>query len=258
MLNQKPVILWRKYTFSLIITLLSLAVHSQRLWEVPPGTVKINDSLFIDKAPIDNLMYREFTDKVKVLWNYKLHDSLRSLELREMDESLFYHSLDTSENKEIYERAIIAKNLKLPNRVKMYDYFNQPEYRYKPVTGISKDLAQLFCQWRTDMVNLRWSMEVKNSDHSYYKIKYRLPSPEEYQKAKSIFLKREKLVLISEDSPLEVDLKTLRNTDNFIFFNTSEFTAGNTNFKENSFKSEQDNSSDDEYIFFRCICEVEK
>ena len=39
----------------IFLILFSIATKAQELLETPPGTIKINDTLYIDKGPIDNI-----------------------------------------------------------------------------------------------------------------------------------------------------------------------------------------------------------
>ena len=237
---------------------MTFSIQAQKLYEIPPGTIKINDSLYIDKGPIDNLMYLEFTKNVKKLWNYTLHDSLKLLELENIDKSLLSYSLNSDQNEKIYNEIILAENLKISDSVDINYYFNYPDYYYHPVIGISKNQAQIFCEWRTDMVNMRWSKELKNDKKEYKKIIYRLPTNEEYILAKKVFREKDKLLIINENSPLKIDLKNLRNKNNFILYNASEYTISDENFKENSLQINNIDQLDSPYTFFRCICELEK
>ncbi|WP_405199160.1 SUMF1/EgtB/PvdO family nonheme iron enzyme [Christiangramia sp. LLG6405-1] len=248
-----------KQYFTILIIFISFSINAQRILEVPPGTIKINDTLFIDKAPIDNLMYSEFTDNVQRLWTYILSDSLKSLELENIDKSLLINSLDKNQNKEIFNKITVAQNVQLPENVSLYNYFNHPQYNYHPVIGISKDLAQIFCQWRTDMVNLRWSTEIKNGDPKYKKIKYRIPTTQEYRLAKDYFSDNNKLLMINKFSPLKIDLKDLRDNESFILFENPEFSSTDQYFRNDSIKIEETNQQHtDNLVFFRCICEVQK
>lgn len=247
-----------KQFFSILIIFTSFSINAQRILEVPPGTIKINDTLFIDKAPIDNLMYSEFTKNVQSLWTYTLSDSLKSLELENIDKSLLINSLNKDQNKEIFEKVTLAKNLQLPGNLSLYDYFNHPRYKYHPVIGISKDLAQTFCQWRTDMVNLRWSTKIKNGDPKYQKIKYRLPTTQEFRLAKENFANDNKLLIINKFSPLKIDLSEIRKKDSFIVFENPEFTLTDEYFYDDDMMLEKTTEQPKNWVFFRCICEVEK
>jgi formylglycine-generating enzyme required for sulfatase activity len=246
--------------FTILIVLISFSssINAQKILEIPPGTIKINDTLFIDKAPIDNLMYSEFIRNVQKLWTYTLRDSLKSLELEDIDRSLLTHSLDKNQNEEIFERVTIVEDLQLPKNVDIYSYFNHPQYIYHPLIGISKDLAQLYCQWRTDMVNLRWSTELQDANLKYHKIKYRLPTPKEYELAKEYFSNHDQFVSINEKSPLKIDLKALQKEDNFILFKNPEFTSTDQYFINDSVHLEGTSEQMENLVFSRCICEVQK
>lgn len=244
--------------FTILIICISFSINAQKILEIPPGTIRLNDTLFIDKAPVDNLMYAEFIDNVEELWTYTLSDSLKSLELENIDKSLLNNTLDENQNKEIFNRVTIAQNIQLSKKVDIYNYFNHPQYKHHPVIGISKDLAQLFCQWRTDMVNLRWSTELKDGDSKYYKIKYRLPSPQEYREVKDYFSEKDQLLVLNEKSPLKIDLEELRENEKFILFKNPEFTSKNQYSTENLINSREKENEYQKYIFFRCICEVQK
>lgn len=244
--------------YTILIIFISFSVSAQKLLEIPPGTIKVNDTLFIDKAPVDNLMYAEFIDNVEELWTYTLSDSLKSLELENIDKSLLTSSLDKTQNKAIFNRVTIAQDIQLPKKVDIYSYFNYPQYKHNPVIGISKDLAQLFCQWRSDMVNLRWSTELKEGDPQYYKIKYRLPTPNEYRLAKKYFSDKDSFLVINEKSPLKIDLEELHKEDKFILSKNPEFTSTKQHFKDEPIKSEKTFHTEERFIFFRCICEVQK
>ena len=245
-----------KYPFWILVILFSFSTQGQELFEVPPGTIKINDTLFIDKGPVDNVMYEEFTGSVQNLWTYSLHDSLKKLKLKNIDDSLLSVSLSPVENEYIFSKVTEVEDLKISDDVSMYMYFNHPAYKFNPVVGISKEQAQLFCEWRTDMVNLRWSTVIDRD--GYNKIKYRLPTEEEFKMAKEYFRERNKLSVIYEDSLLKINLEELRETDQFFLYKNSEFTGSGKNYKALSSLSDDERQSDSYYTFFRCICEVQK
>lgn len=131
---------------------------------IPPGTVKINDSLFIDQTEIRNLDYAEY-----VYWNYKVKGP-------ESDE--YASSLpDTN----VWSSAFNEPFVKL--------YFRHPAYREYPVVGVSYEQAVAYCEWRSDRVNefiyikenkIDYS-ELKNIKDVPQKFHYRLPTKEEWE-----------------------------------------------------------------------------
>lgn len=241
-----------KQWFCNLIIIISFSAQAQELLETPPGTIRINDSLYIDKGPVDNLMYSEFTEKVQEFWSLTLHDSLKSLELKDIDRSLLSKNLDPEQSQRIYEEITRVENMEVSDEIDIYTYFNHPEYYYHPVIGISREQARLFCQWRTDMVNLRWSTALKEGKKYNPKIIYRLPTNEEYRVAKEVFLKKDKLLVVNEKLPQKIDLELLRARDNFILHDISEYTATGV------YSEEKADPQDNTYTFFRCICEVQE
>src|SRR5690606_1299263 len=65
--------------FILLYTLTSFSQKQRHGYNSPPGTIKLNDSLYIDVAPVDNIMYLEFLHGYNSFWSEKTHDSLAKL-----------------------------------------------------------------------------------------------------------------------------------------------------------------------------------
>ena len=241
-----------RYIFSLSFLLLIFSANAQQVYETPPGTIKINDTLFIDKAPVDNKMYLEFMVKVKSLWNYDLQDTLRELSLEEIDESIISNSVNNQQNEEILRMITSVENIKISDSVNMAYYFNHPEFQHHPMVGVSKEQAQLFCDWRTDMVNLRWGTEIKENNNNYMKIKHRLPTDQDFDLAAKIFRENEKIVFSDQASLEKINLKIRKEKEVFFLFDIPEFK----NSESDSVLIEE--SEKYAFKFFRCVCEVEK
>ena len=241
-----------RYIFSLSFLLLIFSANAQQVYETPPGTIKINDTLFIDKAPVDNMMYLEFMVKVKSLWNYALQDTLKSLSLEEIDESIISNSVSNQQNEEILKMITSVENIKISDSVNTEYYFNHPKFQYHPMVGVSKEQAQLYCDWRTDMVNLRWGKEIKENKNNYRKIKYRLPTDQDLHLATKVFSENEKIVFSDQASLEKINLKIPKEKEVFFLFDIPEFTQteGDTALIEENKKYK--------FKFFRCVCEVEK
>lgn len=241
-----------KYYFFISFFIFSYCTFSQDFFQTPPGTIKVNNSLYIDKAPIDNLMYLEFIMSVEYLWNYTLNDSLKSLKLKDINKSLLSSSLNPNENKRIYDEINFVEDIKISSKVHINDYFNHPHYYNHPVVGIKKNLAQLYCIWRTDMVNMLWSQKIKGFKKQYKKIKYRLPTIKEYETARKTFQTNKKLFIFDKSSPLDLNFKSIRNKDVFALYNASEFTSSKNYLTQNL-----SNKNKEKYTFFRCVCELD-
>ncbi|MDR5589078.1 SUMF1/EgtB/PvdO family nonheme iron enzyme [Christiangramia sp. SM2212] len=235
-----------KYILSLGLIFLCLSIYSQNSFETPPpGTIKINDSLFIDNIPVDNLMYKEFAASAERSWNMEIHDSLQSLELDEMNMKILNSLSSKTNNKSLFEKVSKSEELHLPEGILTFEYFNLSQYSNNPVIGISKEQAALFCKWRTDMVNLRFNELNNQKKTNYKKIAYRLPKNEDYKLAKSEFSANGKFLKLAGRTPLEIDLDDFRKTQKFVMTKYPEYTSDK-------------NSETQDYTLFRCICEVEE
>lgn len=135
----------------------------------PPGTAWLRDNIFIDETEVTNFSYLEF-----LYW------------LKRKDVPQYYLMLpDTA----CWNHSDIGNADKL-----IHEYLQAPGYRGYPVIGISYKQAQEFCRWRTDRVNELLYIRANNvklhPDSNYAsrapkKVKYRLPTKEEWEYAAS-------------------------------------------------------------------------
>jgi formylglycine-generating enzyme required for sulfatase activity len=129
----------------------------------PPGTVRVNDTLFVDKTEVANIHWREY---------------LYFLEKHENDETKLRKALpDTS----------VWDINGLSNSLSEY-YMRHPGYNYYPVVGVSYEQVIEFCKWRTFVVNLgnyvdenKFNFEEHLEDTFPIKIIYRLPTEKEWE-----------------------------------------------------------------------------
>ena len=129
----------------------------------PPGTIRINDTLYIDQTEVANVHWREYCYYVK-----------------RFDPANVYKVLpDTL----VWTDSIVF------SAPLMEHYFRHPSFNLYPVVGISYEQAVAFCKWRTFVVNLGTYMsENKLSNFEEYlkdsfpiRVYYRLPTKEEWQ-----------------------------------------------------------------------------
>lgn len=132
--------------------------------ETPPGCVRINDSLFVDRTEIRNLDYREY-----IYWTSKFKGA---------DSEEYQACLPDS--------TVWRDNYKLPYNDM---YFRHPAYSEYPVVGVSYQQALDYCQWRTERVNemiylrdnkLSFETMGQNKDFPIVYV-YRLPTEEEWE-----------------------------------------------------------------------------
>jgi len=130
----------------------------------PPGTVQLNDTLFVDKAEVGNIYWREY---------------LFYLNVTEKDETTITAALpDTS-----------VWNTETTHNPFTEYYFRHPGYNNYPVVGITYKQAVDFCKWRTFVVNFgSYLRENKFADFKEHlddsfpiKFIYRLPTQEEWE-----------------------------------------------------------------------------
>lgn len=144
---------------------------------VPPGTVWLRDNLFIDETEVTNFNYCEFLNYLQ-----KTDTAKRTLML---PDSM------------CWTRADVGFNQSNP-LIKLY--LKSFLYRNYPVVGISYEQAIEFCNWRSDMVNVYYYIRENKLNHSSdnflnyiksapHRVKYRLPTKEEWEYASAAGLK---------------------------------------------------------------------
>lgn len=128
--------------------------------EVPPGTVSITDSLFIDETEIRNIDWKEY-----VYWNKQTHGSNSPQYLRSLpDTSVWGTGFDAYKT----------------------HYFRNSKFNEFPVVGISFEQAKAYCKWRTERVIEFMMIQENTSDIKQLPyIRYRLPSEKEWKKVAS-------------------------------------------------------------------------
>jgi len=134
----------------------------------PPGTIWLKDNLFIDKAEVPNVGYREFI--------YSINQQHRR---RSYCDSMLPDTL-------------VWGNRRLQGVYAAYYYLRHPYYQDYPVVGISYYQALEFCKWRTEQVNYYVAITKKQATWDpatiymgVQYVKYRLPTDKEWDYAAS-------------------------------------------------------------------------
>lgn len=210
----------------------------------PPGTVKFNDSLFIDAVPIDNQMYNEFLDSLKGFWSEKVHDSIS--ELPNYGLSFPDSNINTEDSK---DKIVLIFNAGIDTH---------PLYAKYPRIEIKKSEAELFCKWRTDMVKIYFGTISKTTEErKNYPLNfiYRLPTTNELNMALEEIGYSKKTTKKNRNIPYRVYDRN--NNEKIVFMknNLSEYTLDSTPFGSN-WKKETEFTESNDYTGFRCVCEI--
>jgi len=209
----------------------------------PPGTLKLNDSLFIDRTPVTNIMFIEYLDEKEELkekgyssLSEYFADTIQSGFPKEMTNSLLLPSQ--------FLIDFYSKNKYLRRKL----YGKKHEFENHPLLTITKARAIDYCEWRTEKVRYLWLNHPKFSSNRFQaeKIAYRLPTKDELISAKTYFTSINKVIIYRRRLFRIIDKKV---PADFTVFPIDELTASEEIFNE-------DPSHD--YTGFRCVCELKK
>ncbi len=156
--------------------------------EAPPGTVWLRDSIYIDVNPVKNIDFKEFLSFIQFSYSQTVRDSLKKLPLFGVDMLGFQSYMRLhGPDKALAAKMKPSNDARLSWSMTMDEYMNSPTYKNYPMVNVSYTQAQIFSEWRTDMVMLFYSVNSKNEkvrNKKYYKkIRYRLPTAEELEYA---------------------------------------------------------------------------
>lgn len=215
---------------------------AQNDFDIPPGTVQVNDSLYIDKSPVTNLMFMEYLTAKEVLKNKGY---------------LTFNEFIKDTNEKGFSREMTTIRIPSPLLIEFYSsnkylkrkgYGREWKFRYHPVLNVSKIQAFEFCKWRTEMVSHLWKNDEKYSAVKSLsnKISYRLATKKELELANTFFSNSN---MKTEFTEKILKVKQKKMVTDFIVFPIQEMTISEELFNQ---------KLNYEYIGFRCICEIEK
>jgi hypothetical protein len=223
--------------------------------KIPPGTIYLNDSLFIDKTPISNIEYLFFLSTIKHFWSLENHDSIWKLPKYNLKINLSNVKNLNPNNMRLYIAMSINESFNITKEKLIKEYLHHPNYNDYPLLQITKQQAEMYCLWRTDIVLLNWAKKSKTKqerDQYPQNIKYRLPTTKELKNAIDFFKRKNKLRITKEKSPLKFKVTK---SDVFSLYNISEFTLDSIPFGKN-WKNSKEIITPNDYTGFRCICEI--
>lgn len=135
---------------------LLLSFTKQKKDFTPPGTVQINDTLFVDVAEVSNLAWQEYE-----FWTKATYGANSTEHLATLPDTLVWRE------KLAYNEPYVQY------------YYRHPAYKEYPVVGISYEQAIAYCKWRTERV--KTNLAIKK-DFIHQNFEYRLPTKSEWEK----------------------------------------------------------------------------
>lgn len=239
----------------------------------PPGTVWLRDSVFIDVSPVKNVDYKEFESFLQIAYNKELRDSLKNIPPYGIDMNNFQSYMRLcGPDKQMAMKMKVPLDARLSWAMNMNEYYNSPDFSNYPVLYISYIQAQAYCEWRTDMVMLLFSVYSKNEKQRakfYTKIRYRLPTIEEWEYAMEKFKDKvfNKMSVYAGERCATIEAVPQKKHLEFVYvpYNVAEMTIVD---KVAVGLSWRDTDTTDNYsktvsyagprdwLGFRCVCEI--
>lgn len=152
----------------LIIAVSFLTASAQQTpLPTPPGTVRLQDNLFIDKHEVANIHWKEFL-------YYIQRDSGNTYYRKMLPDTLVWAQRNLPQAQ--ISSIDLTKN-----------YFSAADYHSFPVVGISYAQAQVYARWRSyvvsELLNQPEELERLGLQGKRVVVEYRLPTEEEWMEA---------------------------------------------------------------------------
>jgi hypothetical protein len=170
------------------LSFLFLGAKKPKLFQPPPGTLRLHDSLYVDVMPVKTKDYRAFLGALKNYYCQAFHDSVQNMPLWGVSQS----HLDSM--KWHFDGDSILFTKMLPRTLMTYDNYRQkyevdyhltnPRYLEYPVVNINRKHVKMFCQWRTDMIKLYYAVTCQSEkQRNKYPLnfKFRMITREEWE-----------------------------------------------------------------------------
>ena len=225
---------------------------------IPPGTIKLVDTMFIDKQPVTNEMYKEFlrhrdyywtTESSKMFEALPTHNAPLPDEIKVLQQNSYADALSSLLN--IKDTSEVA----LSDGERSTNFLDNPVYAKYPVLGVDYKEALLFCKWRSELATLRLNHinKTKKSREQFpKKLYYRLLSESEFVNVINHFKQINRL------KQLQASEAGVKNHPEgyLITYNLDELLNDGSLFNIQSANIKTDTLSKSKTTF-RCICETE-
>jgi formylglycine-generating enzyme required for sulfatase activity len=238
----------------------------------PPGTIWLKDSVFIDQRPVENVNYLEYEYWVRKVLRYNLdcfQQIIDTLPLYGVNkDSLNYPTICPPR----FENDSLVIDSETPvawSNEGMGPYLRKPATVRYPVVNVSFKLAQRYCQWRTNAVMSMYARATTEKEREMYykKIRYRLPTKEEWEYALTKFEKDSYVPTAKGNSSMIAQPYPVYNEKaTYCLSNISEMVseygvAKGWNWKKRDSYNQANYTTTYQYpsdwLGFRCVCEVE-
>lgn len=147
----------------------------------PPGTIRLTESLYIDRVPVTNLMYSEFLENIENYWSLEKHEKIKEFPRYGLKKDSVF--IPWTGNTRLYMEANHQDPEEMiTTKLSMGNYASSPFFQWHPVVNISREQAELYCLWRTDLANSVYAIKSKNASRRSrfpYQVKFRLPTERE-------------------------------------------------------------------------------
>lgn len=140
---------------SCIIVLVTAFIPKKKKEFLPPGTVKINDTLFTDETEVSNFSWSEYEN-----WTKNKYGANSLQHIGTLPDTLVWRE------KNAYNEPYVQH------------YYRHPAYKEYPVVGISYEQVCEFVKWRTERVKEFMCISKK---YDLINIEYRLPTKKEWE-----------------------------------------------------------------------------
>ena len=157
--------------------------------ELPPGTVRLSDSIYVDIQPVRVVDYLEFLSAIRNSYSPKIRDSIENYPLWGLSMKTYQDLLDRTPWDSLYFEKMLPRTLTTyANDIQKYDvdfHIKNPQYFSYPVVNLSYRQVYEYCKWRTAMVMLRYAIKcsTENQRRKYpMNLKYRLAKVDEWDK----------------------------------------------------------------------------
>jgi hypothetical protein len=210
----------------------------------PPGTIAINDSVYIDNAPVSLIMYKEMSNAVIKGWSYDLilegkelsFEELKAVPLNDERRFAFYNLIAVGPQEEVDRINEVASTIPVQKLFSMNS----------PIEHATALQAALYCEWRSNMLYITQKNDRLFDNVSVPRYNYRLPTKDELQRAAVFFEESKKVVNLQFDVKDNSLDKREHTYDNELFYMYSDSIS----------EELRDKSDRETRGLFRCICEI--